>query len=115
MPTFPTLSVAPNYPLSPDGDLEDASLRSSSEAGYTQTRPRFTRNRRSFGLEYELNPTDESALRTFEATTLRNGADVFEWQHPIRGTTHSVQLSGPIQWSHVSFELTKARFTLKEV
>lgn len=99
MSAFPSLSCPPSYPLDPDGDIEDTVIRSPQEAGYEQTRPRTTRARRSFGLDYPLLPdVDVSLLRAFEITTLRNGADAFSWTHPLSGTTYTVRLAAPIQY-----------------
>lgn len=99
MPTFPTLSRAPSYPIDPDGEAEDMVLRSPQAAGYEQTRPRSTRARRNFGVNYiALSSADEALLRAFETATLRNGADSFTWTHPLSGTSYTVRLSGAIKW-----------------
>lgn len=95
MPNFPALSTPPSYPIDPDGEIEDAILRSPMEAGYEQTRPRTTRARRSFGINYiGLKSADEALLRAFEITTLRNGADSFNWTHPLSATVYTVRLTG---------------------
>lgn len=116
MTAFVTLSRVPSYPLDPDGVIEDNVLRSQSEAGYEQTRPRYTRARRSWGVSYiRLSAADEALLRAFEITTLRNGADSFTWTHPISGTTYTVRLTGPIRFSRPSVSGADASFTLREV
>lgn len=100
MANFPTLSRAPSLPLDPDGEIEDVVLRSPMESGYEQTRPRTTRARRSYGLNYNnLKSADVALLRAFEITTLRNGADSFTWTHPIYSTSHTVRLAGPIKFA----------------
>lgn len=100
MSTFPTLTAIPSYPLSPDGDLEDMVIRSPQASGYVQTRPRTTRARRNFGLNYNLmSDADVSTLRTFELTTLHNGADSFSWTHPLSAVVYIVQLTAPIKFS----------------
>lgn len=115
MTDFVTLTALPSYPLEPDGDIEDSTLRSETEGGYRQTRPRFTRSRRKWGLNYiDLDDTDATALRTFERTTLRNGADKFNWTHPMGGT-YVVTLAGPIKFARRDFGGTNATFTLEEV
>lgn len=114
--SFPTLSMGPRFPIDPDGELDDAILRTPTDAGYEQTRPRFTRARRSWGLNYRLGDTDASALRTFEQTTLHNGADPFSWTHPVSGTTYTVRLAGPIKYARTSVRtLTEISFLLREV
>lgn len=92
---FPTLSRPPSYPLDPDGEIEDAVLRSPPAAGYVQQRPKFTRSRQSFGLNYpNLPDADVALLKTWERTTLGNGAGTDTWTHPLSGTTYTVRL-GP--------------------
>lgn len=103
MSVYPTLSVQPSYPLQPDGEIEDAVLRSKLEGGYEQTRPKFTRVRRSWGINYSHLPdADVATLRTFESVTLRNGADFFTWVHPISGTTYTVRLAEPIKYARTT-------------
>lgn len=117
MAAFPTLSRAPSFPIDPDGELEDTVIRSPQTAGYDQTRPRTTRVRRNFGVSYRaLGATDESTLRAFEVTTLRNGADSFTWTHPLSGTTYTVQLIGPIKYGRKQAGgVVDVSFKLREV
>ena len=98
--------MAPSFPLDPDGELEDVAIRSPQASGYEQTRPRTTRARRNFGVNYIALPDVDTALvRTFEQTTLRNGADAFQWTHPITSTVYTVRLTAPIKYSR-AFQAT---------
>ena len=117
MPTFPTLSKPPSYPLDPDGEIEDVVMRSPQEAGYEQTRPRTTRARRNFGVNYQALPdADTDLLRTFEITTLRNGADAFAWTHPLSGTVYTVRLTGQIKFRRNNAgAMSNVSFALREV
>lgn len=115
MPTFPTLSQAPDFPLDPDGEIEDLVLRSGAEAGYEQTRPRFTRARRTWGVNYLLLPdADVTLLRAFETSTLRNGADSFTWTHPLGGT-YTVRLAQPIKIARDTPAVANVSLLLREV
>jgi hypothetical protein len=117
MAAYPTLTKAPSYPLEPDGVIEDVVLRNPMEDGYVQTRPRTTRARRTWGLNYRNLPdADIATLRTFEITTLVNGAGSFTWTHPLSGTTYTVQLTGPIKFSRPVVPLhADASFMIREV
>lgn len=115
MAAFPALTRAPAYPLDPDGALEDAVLRSEFAAGYEQTRPKYTRARRSYGLNYTLSDADVATLRAFELTTLVNGSDSFVWTHPLRATSHTVRLTAPIRYGKSSLGLTDVSLTIREV
>lgn len=115
MAAFPTLSRPPIHPLDPDGELEDAILRSPFEAGYEQTRPKYTRARRIFGVRYRIQEADTALLRAFEQVTLVNGADAFDWTHPISAVTYTVRLAAPIKYAKTSVGITDASFTIREV
>lgn len=115
MAAFPTLTKPPVYPLDPDAEQIDTVLRSDFTAGYEQTRPKFTRARRQFGLRYRLEATDLATLRTFETTTLVNGADSFSWTHPLTAVTYTVRLVEPIRYARTSPAITEVSFTLREV
>lgn len=91
MATFPTLSIYPSFPL--DEQREDATIRSQFEAGYEHTRPRFTRARYTWIVNYNMLPsTDKTTLEAF-VTTVREGADVFNWTNPVDSAAYSVTFS----------------------
>lgn len=115
MSAFPTLGNGPDYPLDPDGEMEDSLLRSDVGAGYQQTRPKFTRTRLKFGVSYTLSAADVATLRTFERTTIHNGADSFTWTHPITSTSYTVRLVAPIKYALANFNQTNVSLTLQEV
>lgn len=116
MAVFPTLTQRPSFPLSPDGELGDAVLSSPFEAGYEQTRPKFTRARRNFGVNYKALPdADVATLRAFELTTLRNGADSFTWTHPLSGLGYTVRLVENIKFARTTPRVADVSMTLREV
>lgn len=91
MPTFPTLTISPTYPL--DEQREDATIRSSFEAGYEHTRPKFTKVRYTWTIKYNMLPsTDKTTLENF-VTTVREGADSFSWINPVDNQSHTVRFS----------------------
>jgi hypothetical protein len=116
MAAFPTLSRGPSYPLDPDGVNTDVVLRNETTGGYEITRPRTTRSRLSWGVNFNgLTDSDISTLKTFEVTTLKNGSDSFTWQHPVSGTNYTVRLTGPISYSKFDKDITAVSFGIKQV
>jgi len=114
MTAFPTLSKPPSFPLDPDGTLEDIVIRSQLASGYEQTRPRATRSRRNFGLNYIGIPdADIALLRTFEMTTLVNGAGSFTWTHPLTSIVYTVRLSAPIKYARTQAVLGASNATIQ--
>jgi hypothetical protein len=62
------------------------------EAGYTQTRPRFTRAKKRFILKWELMSIDQvDILRPFYDSMA--GGAVFTWTHPVSGTPYVVRFT----------------------
>ena len=118
---FPTLSTNPL--VTPhENNLEDGStIASPVEAGYVQTRPRFTRIREEWHVSYSgLPAADRTALRAHEVA-VKVGADYFSWTDPVTGTSHNVRYTGPIKYKlDEAFDSTGAHtwsadFNLKEL
>lgn len=104
----------PSYDLSEKP--EDAVIRTQFEAGYEITRPRFTRNRATFGLSWNsMRAADKATLATFYTTTTVNGSLSFTWTHPDDGTTHTVRFTEPPQYTLIAVGLYRVSVTLREV
>ena len=97
MANFPTLSV---QPLLTDfaEEPEDSTIRSDFEGGYLQTRPRFTRDRKTFGPVAYLNLTDgdKASLESFYDTV--KCASIFAWIHPRTGATKNGRFKVPLKF-----------------
>ena len=93
MPTFPL-----TFPPLVNGfeeSFEDAVLRSEYEAGYEQTRARYTRLRRRFKCVYRISNAQKNTLDNFYVVNLKNGAFAFTWTHPVSGSNISVRYANP--------------------
>lgn len=110
MPTFPTLTTLPIYPVKME--REDQVIKSPTEAGYAHTRSRYSRQRRRWELKYENMPqTDVNTLEAF-ITTVGGTADSFTWSHPASGQ-YTVRFEVPpkqemLYWDngyHYSYEI----------
>ena len=95
MSNFPTLTRKPQEGF--EEEYEDSVLRSDFEGGYEITRQKYTRMRKSFkNLKWVgLNATDKTAMDTFVTTTVKGGADSFNWTHPVTNTVHVVRFVKP--------------------
>lgn len=113
MPAFPVLTITPAYPI--QRKRRDNTIKSESEAGYIQSRPRFTRKTSEFGpLDYQ--PLTAAEKVQIEALHDQVGCSaLFTWTMPVEGSTHNVRfkeeptfkLIGPGMWS-CSFSLEEA-------
>ena len=116
MPAFPTLSVKPIFPV---GEVpEDPTVRSVFEGGYQHTRPRHTRNRRKFQLQYHNLPeTDKSGANKLDAfiVTVKSGADSFTWTHPDTGTSYTVRFFQTPVYQNIHKDKYDCDFILMEV
>ena len=63
--------------------INRATLRAPFEAGYEQTRAKWTRGRRFFTLGWaNMKEVSFNSLLTFFGTTVQGGVTSFNWYHP---------------------------------
>jgi len=67
----------------------DDTITSKSEGGYSQTRPRNTRQRRKFTVKMILSDSNWITLKAFDTTV--GGWTIFDWIHPTTGVTVQVR------------------------
>lgn len=79
-----------------------AKLRSQFEAGYVHQRPKWTRSRKKFTLDWNLLP--EADLITLLNDFDTNQGSSFSWTHPTRDTTYTVMYSGDAVEYDLSYE-----------
>ena len=113
MADFPTLSSDLSHPFVEY--KEDSTIKSPFEAGYQQTRPRFTRDRRIFECTYRvLSNVDKETLETF-LETVRAGADSFDWTHPKTSIVYEVRFRKYPKFQSIAYNLWTVSFVLEEV
>jgi hypothetical protein len=86
--SFPTLSTVANKI---DREIVDNTLRSPTEAGYVQTRPRTTRRILTFNVGMILNAADLVLLEAHDVAV--TGSSVFAWTNPDEDVTYNVRYS----------------------
>ena len=105
---FPTLTTSPkSIPVS----VVDDTIKTDFEAGYTQTRPRFTRMKHKFGpIKYVINRADLDLLIVHDATV--KGSTSFSWTNADTGTTYTVRYSsdGRLKYDSVTDSSPNNRF-----
>ena len=116
MPAFPTLSQNPSVEGWDEGIAFDPTIKSQTEGGYKQTRPRFTRMPDGWKITYKVLPqADKNTLRTFEKT-VKVGSDMFTWVNPVNSTAYNVRFVKPISYKlHTTSILWDVEFELEEV
>ena len=114
MATWPNIET-PNLPLEEVGRL--STVRSPYEAGYVNTRPRWTRARRSFVLTWNaLSSSGFSTLRAFFEETVRGGGDSFTWTHPVTSTSYTVRFAqDELRFTAILGDRYRGSVTLEEV
>lgn len=82
---FPNISK-PSYPLAIG--LENNSIMSKFEDGTVQSRPKFTRSRRTFKVKWNGLPNNEYlTLEKFIRETVKYSAETFMWVNPATYNT----------------------------
>lgn len=117
MPSFPALSIDPSVEGWEEESALDPAIRSETEGGYTQTRPRFTRIRGKWSISYLYLPVaDKNTLKSFERNTVRGGSDSFTWTNPADGVQYTVRFLGTVKYKmSVNKNLWDISFVLEEV
>jgi len=112
--TYPTLAMLPSYPL--EEEREDGTIKTPYEAGYEQTRPKFSRRgRKTWKLTYKYMPTnDKHSLNGF-LTSVREGAYTFTWTNPQDASVTVVRFGELPKFSYVVNGYWDCDFSLKEV
>ena len=111
---FPTLAVSPDLPL--QRKPRSNTISSESEAGYKQSRPRFTRQ------PYDIGPVKYSVLTADEKDDIQEHFDshgcsvVFPYTMPGETAARNVRYKdpGPL-FSLVAPSIWSAEFELEEV
>jgi phage-related protein len=110
-----------NYPSSiqlPSGCGEttpDPAIRTDFESGIVQTRPRYTRMRRTWQLSWAyMNGPDYRALRAF-FEQMRGGSLNFNWTHPAENSVFDVRFRGEMQADEQSYDYWSVSCTLEQV
>lgn len=111
--SFPDVT-APDYPLKET--FEDNLIKSSMENGVVKTRPRFTKARRSFELEWSsLDSDSKELLEQFFLSKTKCGSLPFKWMHPHTEKTYNVRFDGPPTFSLKFTDYWQASIKLQEV
>lgn len=113
METFPTLSVNPVFPY--EEEFEDNVIRSSSEAGYQSSRPRFTRMTKLLRINYKaISQDDKSTLEDFYANVVK-GSDSFYWTDIVANKQYIVKFNSPIKFTYSYVGYWDCSIEFKEV
>ncbi len=117
MATYPTLT---SPVCNVEKETVDLTIRTEARDGRVVTGIRKPRDIQRWSLEYPiLYAADSTSLYTFYNTTVRQGADYFDWTTP-EGETLNVRFATPVVFSLLvkrGGEITYKtnRFTLEEV
>lgn len=111
---FPAGIRNPDYPL--DEQLADPTLRSEYEDGSQQTRPKFTRIRKIFAVEWNSLPdTEKELLVDFYCNTVKAGAEAFDWTDPVSGKLYAVRFGSAPKIKAKMLHYYTVSITLNEV
>jgi phage-related protein len=110
--TFPTLPT-PQFPISAQN--EDPTITTPFENGMEQTRPRFTKLRKSWTLKWNsmLN-ADRDTLAAFWILAF-GGSTEFTWTNPYDSQTYTVRFSGQIRETWINDRAWQIEISLKQI
>jgi hypothetical protein len=110
MATFP--STLPNPSIQSSGEIKLAQVRTPMEAGYVQTRKKYTRSREKYSLSWSaLNNTEFETLRDFFINN--QGGN---WDFPFLSSTKQYRFSSDsISFNWTSPLYRKVQIEIEEV
>lgn len=114
-------SAAPTPMVVPYRDevASDPTIRTPKDAGYVQTRARFTSAPRRYHVRYDaITTADKNKIYNFEKNTVNFGAEAFDWALPTGGGTLSVRFAGPvtyIPWEETNYTRWTVEFDVETV
>lgn len=112
MANFPTIEN-PSYPV--DYETEDAAIAAGFENGSEQTRARFTRQRRRFGLRWPaMTNAHRETLNAFYLS-VKGGSEAFTWTDAYSNTAYTVRFDGPIKEISINPDFWNVELTLREM
>ncbi len=118
MATYPVLDENPSINGYSETALVDPTIKAPFEAGYTQTRSRFTRIPEKWTIKYEvLTAVDKNTLKAFERARLI-GSESFDWTNPSDNVTYDVRFGGPgpvVYAPRENDDFWTCEFTLEQV
>ncbi len=122
MADFPTLTgkgavpVVNNYL---DEFATDPTIRTPKDAGYVQTRAKFTSIQRKYRIVYRgINLSDKNLIYNFEKDTVVGGSEAFNFNLPTGGGTLSVRFAGKVSfrpWEDTNFLFWIVEFIIETV
>jgi len=113
---FPTLTQTASIDKWGEGLASDPAIRTGYEAGYVQTRARFTRSPRRWDVGYQLLPAADKELIRLHEIACHGGADSFPWLNDMDGVTYTVRYLGLVSYKpNKSKNYWDVDFTVEEV
>ena len=119
--TFPNLTGPPSGPdvlEFTDRVSTNPTIRSPKDAGYVQTRARFTRYTRQCHIVYTgLKTTDKNTILAHEEER-GIGSSSFNWTNPADAVVYIVRFLAPIiysEWEQTNYNRWVVSFDLEEV
>jgi len=119
--TFPNLTGPPSGPdvlEFVDRISTNPTIRSPKDAGYVQTRSRFTRYPRQWHIVYTgITAADKDIILAHEEDR-GVGGDSFNWTNPADDAVYIVRFLAPIQyreWDQTDYNRWVVSFDLEEV
>ena len=96
---FPTLSIGASFQNFNQGLAVDPTLRSEFENGVVISRARFTTQRKSFPVGYNLITKADKVLLENLQDSVNVGAATFFWTNPDDNIEYEVRLMRPMQFA----------------
>lgn len=97
----------------------DPTIRTPKDAGYVQTRARFTSIPRRYHIRYTaITTADKNLIYVFEKDTVVGGSEFFTWRLPTGGGNLTVRFVGPVRfwpWQNTNYKRWNVEFDVETI
>lgn len=115
MSTFPQaeLTSYPTYPIKEQ--IINSAISSPFENGMVQVRPRFTRDRRRWSINYKaLTEAEKIIVKNFYLS-VSGGSYYFTWVNPMDNSEHTVRFVSDLDIVQITGNYYTLSFDLEEL
>lgn len=101
-------------------ETDNPAKETTTDGGYTYTRPQYTRRpRKTWVIGFTNLTEEERVILSNFFDQVKGGSNAFEWTHPVTKQIHNVRFKGTIQFIYrgagTTYRWDTSNITLREV
>jgi hypothetical protein len=107
--TLPQFALQAGY----QEDVQDQSLRTSTESGAMKVRRRFTARFDNIAINLAMTTAQVATFEEFYFTTKKGGSLTFTWVHPRKQTAATLKFASKVTITGIDADLFRVSFKVE--